>query len=72
MQQMDKDYFDINKIPYKKIDSEEYYQYCLRRVDSLMRIPGILRQELNAVEANELNVLVDLIQEYEEKEYPIE
>ncbi len=49
----------------KVIKTEEDYQKALSRID------GLMNSELNAAETNELELLVILVELYEEKQYPI-
>lgn len=49
----------------KVIKTEEDYQKALSRIDKLMEA------EQNTPEGNELELLVTLVEQYEDKEYPI-
>jgi len=54
-----------------EITEDQTYKDILERISQLLRLPGILRTELNEDQAKELNYLVDLVEEYEERKYPI-
>jgi len=49
----------------KVIKTEEDYQKALSRID------GLMEAEPNTPEGDELELLVTLVEQYEEKEYPI-
>lgn len=54
-----------NKILINQIKNELDYENTLNRIDE------IFDAELNTIEADELDILVTLVEKYEEEKYPI-
>jgi HTH-type transcriptional regulator/antitoxin HigA len=54
-----------NKILISPIKNELDYENTLNRIDE------IFDAELNTIEADELDILVTLVEKYEEEKYPI-